>query len=149
MNQTRRKLIQSGTIAGIATLLGLPQILLAAWNEKAFISKSKDEALTALVGTTESAEGDITIKAPEIAENGAVVPITVTSNIPNTESISIIVVNNPQPLVASFDLMGSEPFVSTRVKMAKTSQVMALVKSEGKLYSSVVDVKVTIGGCGG
>ncbi len=149
MNRTRRKLLQQGVITSLIALVGVPKIILAAWPEKAFTSKSKDDVMNALVGTTETAEGDITIKSPSIAENGAVVPISVTSNIPNTESITIIVVNNPSPLVASFDLMGSEPFVSTRVKMAKTSPVLAVVKADGKLYSKTADVKVTIGGCGG
>lgn len=149
MNQSRRKLIQRGVVTSFVALLGLPQMILAAWPEKAFKAESMEDALNALEGTIESAEGDIIIKAPEIAENGAVVPITVTSNIANTESITIIVPNNPLPLVANFDVMGSEGFVSTRIKMAKTSQVVAVVKADGKLYSSSKDVKVTIGGCGG
>ena len=149
MEQSRRRVIQHGMTIGLVTALGIPTSILAAWPEKAFNAKSMEEALNALVGTTESAEGEISIKAPTIAENGAVVPVSVTSNIPNTETISIIVVNNPQPLVANFDLMGSDPFISTRIKMAKTSEVVALVKADGKLYKSSREVKVTIGGCGG
>ena len=149
MNKTRRKFVQQGVVAGIITSLSIPYSAIASWPDKAFKAKSVDEALNELLGSAESASGDITIKAPTIAENGAVVPISVTSNVANTESISIVVVNNPQPLVVNFDVMGSEPYVSTRIKMAKTSKVIALVESDGKLYSSSVEVKVTIGGCGG
>lgn len=149
MSITRRAVIKNAVVGGLATLAGLPKLLLAAWPEKAFKAKSMDDALNALLGTTESAAGDIVIKAPEIAENGAVVPISVTSKIANTESISIIVPDNPQPLVASFDLTDSEPYVSVRIKMAKTSHVVALVKSGGQLYKGSKEVKVTIGGCGG
>lgn len=149
MSITRRAVIKNAVVAGLVTMAGLPKLLLAAWPESAFKAKSMDDAMNALMGTTESAAGDIVIKAPEIAENGAVVPISVTSKIANTESISIIVPNNPQPLVASFDLADSEPFVSVRIKMAKTSNIVALVKSDGQLYKGTKEVKVTIGGCGG
>jgi len=92
----------------------------------------------------------VKIKAPDIAENGAVVPITVSSTLPDIESISIIAAKNPSPLAASFQLSSmSEGYVSTRIKMGKTSNVIAVVKSGGKLYSATQEVKVTIGGCGG
>ena len=149
MSLTRRTVIKNTVVAGLAAMVGVPKLLLAAWPENAFRAKSMEEALTALLGTTESEQGDIVIKAPEIAENGAVVPISVTSNIANTESISIIVPHNPQPLVASFDLRDSEPFVSVRIKMAKTSNIVALVKSGNQLFKGSKEVKVTIGGCGG
>jgi len=92
---------------------------------------------------------DIAITAPDIAENGAVVPIAVTSKIPNTQSISIVAEKNPFPLAATFDLSGgSEGYVSTRIKMGQTSNVHVVVKADGKLYTAVKEVKVTIGGCG-
>ena len=149
MNLVRRKVIQGGMMAGLATLVGVPKLLLAAWPKDAFKAKSMEDALAALMGTAEAQDGEIVIKAPEIAENGAVVPVSVTSNIANTESITIIVPNNPQPLAASFELMGGEPFVSVRIKMAKTSDVVAVVKSGGQVYQGRKEVKVTIGGCGG
>ena len=94
--------------------------------------------------------GKITLTAPEIAENGAIVPLEITSRIPNTESIYIFADKNPQPLVAEFDFTGAtEPFVSTRIKMGETSKVRAIVKAGGKFYATARDVKVTIGGCGG
>jgi sulfur-oxidizing protein SoxY len=141
------------SMVGVAVGAGLltPQAVLAAWPDSAFSSKKVDDALNALYGTSNhSASGDIKIKAPDIAENGAVVPITVSTNMSGVENISVMVEKNPQPLTSSFD-MGSDtlPFVSTRIKMGKTSDVIAVVKSGGKLMSANKTVKVTIGGCGG
>jgi len=103
-----------------------------------------------LFNETATDSSHVSIKAPDIAENGAVVPITVKTDIAGAESVSIIVLNNPNPLVASFDLTPSSGgLVSTRIKMGKTSDVTAVVKAGGKLYSATKEVKVTIGGCGG
>jgi sulfur-oxidizing protein SoxY len=93
--------------------------------------------------------GDIKIKAPDIAENGSVVPVTISTGLSNVESITILAESNGTPLVGSFDLSGAEAYVSTRIKMAKTGNVIAVVKSGGKMYSGKKEVKVTIGGCGG
>ena len=123
---------------------------MAAYPKTALQNEDAASAMTEALGMSDYAEsGDIKIKAPEIAENGAVVPVQVTSSISDIESISIIISNNPTPFVASFNLHGSEGFVSTRVKMAKTSDVLAIVKAGGKLHASKQEVKVTIGGCGG
>ena len=149
MNESRRTVMRQGLAVAAITSLGMPVQTLAAWPEKAFKAKSMDAALKALLGSVEATPGDIIIKTPSIAENGAVVPVSVTSNIANTESIAILAVNNPQPLVASFDLAESDAYVSTRIKMAKTSRLVALVKTDARLYSNTVEVKVTIGGCGG
>ena len=87
---------------------------------------------------------------PDIAENGALVPVTVTSSIPNTESIAILVDKNPNTLAANFTILpGMDPFISTRVKMGQTSDVYALVKADGRYYYAKKEIKVTIGGCGG
>ena len=92
----------------------------------------------------------ITISAPDIAENGAVVPITISTTLSNVENISVFVDKNPQPLAANFDLTSNvSGFVSTRIKMRETSDVIAIIKSGGKLYKANKTVKVTIGGCGG
>ena len=92
----------------------------------------------------------IDIKAPEIAENGAVVPVTVSTELPNVKSISIIVDNNPSPLTSSFEINQQlSPYVSTRVKMAQTSNITAIVASEKGYFSASRTIKVTIGGCGG
>jgi sulfur-oxidizing protein SoxY len=138
-----------GVAAG-AGLLAAQQIL-AAWNLAAFEAKDVPGALNALLGanTTEPSEA-IKIKAPDIAENGAVVPITVETTLADVESISIIASENPVPLVANFNLgKNASGFVSTRIKMGKTGDVVGVVKAGGKLYSAKKGVKVTIGGCGG
>lgn len=142
----------TGGMLGVAASAGLlaPRMVLAAWPKSAFDAKSIDDALSALLGGTSHAEsGDIKIKAPDIAENGAVVPITVSTGMA-AESISVLIAKNPSPLACSFALGSStQGFVSTRVKMGKTSDLIAIVKSGGKLHSAKKTVKVTIGGCGG
>lgn len=101
-------------------------------------------------GSGAAASGDIQVKAPDIAENGAVVPVEITSNIPGTSGIAILAEKNGFPLIADFKLMnGAEGYVSTRVKMGATSNVMAMVTAGGKTYKAHKEVKVTIGGCGG
>ena len=156
MNQNRRILLK-GTLAagaaGIAVSVGLltPKAVMAAWPKAAFEAKDVDSALTASLGSSSTSESNkIKLKAPDIAENGAVVPITVTSGIDGTEAISILGPNNAQPMTASFNLgSNTEGYVSTRIKMGKTSDVIAVVKAGGQLYSTKKQVKVTIGGCGG
>mgnify|MGYP001823535420 CR=1 FL=1 len=156
MNQNRRVLLK-GTLAagatGIAISAGLltPKAALAAWPKAAFDAKDSKAALEASMGSSSMTESaDIKLKAPDIAENGAVVPITVTSNIAGTEAISVVVAENATPLAATFNLgANTSGFVSTRIKMGKTSDVTAVVKAGGKLYSTSKNVKVTIGGCGG
>ncbi|MGI9302265.1 MAG: thiosulfate oxidation carrier protein SoxY [Gammaproteobacteria bacterium] len=137
--------------AGMATVAGLlsPRALWATRPTDVFETESFDDVLEALGG--EPAEsGEIKIRAPDIAENGAVVPVTVQTTLDKVEAISIVVENNPNPLAASFDLTGGAGgMVSTRIKMAETSPVVAVVKADGKLYSAAREVKVTIGGCGG
>jgi sulfur-oxidizing protein SoxY len=128
-----------------------PRLVLADWPEAAFGAKSVEDAFTALLGSGTSEESaDINIKAPDIAENGAVVPVTVESGIDGIESISIVAAGNATPLVASFLLgEGAVGFCSTRIKMGKTANVIAAVKAGDKIYSTAKEVKVTIGGCGG
>lgn len=149
----KRRTFLKGTLAGGAAVAGsalLSNNAFAEWPKAAFESKDVSSALSALLGSSDVTEsGDINIKAPDIAENGAVVPIQVTTSMV-PESISIIAENNPAPLVATFDFSGDAVgYVSTRIKMGKTSNVIAVVKSGGKLYSTKKEVKVTIGGCGG
>lgn len=157
MIDAKRRILLKGSLTagavGIAVGAGLltPRAVLAAWPEAAFGATSVDDALNELLGTnTHEADESIKIKAPDIAENGAVVPVTVESNAPSISSISIIAAGNQSPLIASFNL--GEPalgFVSTRIKMAKTADVIAVVKAGDKIMSSAKQVKVTIGGCGG
>lgn len=156
MNLVRRKLIKTATLLGAAvTTVGtgilVPQRVLGAYVKSAFDADNVDAALTAAMGSNQhSASDSIKLKAPDIAENGAVVPITVSSSLSNVSAISIVASGNASPLTSTYELSSaSEAFVSTRIKMAKTSDVLAVVKADGKLYSTNKEVKVTIGGCGG
>ena len=156
MNLQRRILLKS-TLAASATTMAIsaglltPKAVLAAWNPAAFNAKDVDAALTAAYGSTEKASSDkIKLKAPDVAENGASVTITVDSKLDKTEVISILVKNNAQPLTATFNLGAKTAgYVTTNIKMGKSSDVIAVVKANGKLYSTQQLVKVTIGGCGG
>lgn len=156
MNMKRRVFLK-GTVASgmvaVAVGAGLlnPRQVLAAWPKDAFEAKSVGDALKGIVGTDLAPASDaIKIEAPDIAENGAVVPVKVSADMGNVESISIIAEKNQTPLIASFTLGdGAEAFVSTRIKMGQTGNVIAVVKAGGNVYSARKEVKVTIGGCGG
>jgi len=156
MNLTRRNVLKTGGGAGLLALLAVagivrPQAARAAeWNQKAFEAKNIKDAFEALGAGSRIDTADIVMTAPEIAENGAVVPIAAASKLPGTESIAILIAKNPTALAASFDIpSGTEPSISTRVKLAETSEVHVLVKAQGKYYVTKKEIKVTIGGCGG
>ncbi|HHJ17529.1 MAG TPA: thiosulfate oxidation carrier protein SoxY [Gammaproteobacteria bacterium] len=156
MNMKRRTFLKGSVAAGaVSAAVGAglltPRMVLAAWPTAAFEAGSVDSALDALAGAHQLEGSDkISIRAPDIAENGAVVPVSVTTTIAGAESISILAEKNAAPLTASFNLgPNTEGYVSTRIKMGKTSSVIAVVKAGGKLYSTGKEVKVTIGGCGG
>ena len=157
MDGKRRKILKSG---GGLTLLSLVaaagwlrpgDALAAEWNQAAFEAKTLDDTLKALNGSTPAQSKDIAfVSTPDIAENGAVVPIGITSTLPKTESIAILVEKNPNMLAAVFDIPpGTDPAINTRIKMGQTSNVYALVKAEGKYYVTSKEIKVTLGGCGG
>jgi len=156
MNTGRREVLKSGGGLSLLALLGAagwltPEAAHADWNKAAFEAKTMDETLKAFGGTAPAQSKDIAfVSTPDIAENGAVVPIGVTSTLPKTERIAILVEKNPNMLAASFDLpAGTEPSVTTRVKMGQSSNVYALVKADGKFYVAQKEIKVTLGGCGG
>ena len=148
MNSLRRSTLQFA--AALSAGLLLPLRALAAWNKDAFGAKTAADALKGL-GVGASAESkDIVIDAPQIAENGAVVPIEITSNLTNTKSIVVVIEKNPFPLTAKFDFgEGALPYVKVNVKMGESSFVRVLAEAGGKFYSASKEVKVTIGGCGG
>ena len=155
MNALRRNVLKgaagAGTVA-VAVAAGLlkPTQAMAAWNAAAFDAKNVGDAMKGLGVSGPADSKDIAIKAPDIAENGAVVPVEVTSNIAGTTSIAIIAEKNGTPLVGNFTLSGgAQGFISTRIKMGQTSLVRAVVKAGGKSYTAAKEVKVTIGGCGG
>ena len=118
--------------------------------EAAFKADNLEAALD-VIGAKDAADSaDIKIKAPEIAENGAVVPVTVSSTIEGVTEIAILVPNNPAPMAAAFTLgENSVATASTRLKMGKTSDVVAIVKTADAVHMAKQEVKVTIGGCGG
>jgi sulfur-oxidizing protein SoxY len=153
-----RRLILKG--AGVLALVGLGVIsfdlpaALAAANDKypedAFKQKTEADAIKALYGKTAEASDKVKLDAPEIAENGAVVPVSVATTLADVTSISFLVSENPVVLVASYKIpAGTMPSVANRIKMAKTSNVIVVVEAGGKLYSTTKEVKVTVGGCGG
>ena len=157
MIDAKRRTLLKGSLGasavGVAVGAGLltPGAVLANWPKEAFAAKDTDAALNDLLGTDATESSDkVKIKAPDIAENGAVVPVTVESDISGAKSISIMAAGNSTPLIASFELgEDAVPFVSTRIKMAKTADVIAVVQTGEGLLSAAKPVKVTIGGCGG
>ncbi len=149
---TRRTMLsRSAEVAALLAGAGLlPQPAQAEWAKSAFEAKSAGDALKALAGATPTESKDVVLTAPDIAENGAVVPVGVTSAIPKTESIAILVEKNPNMLAAVFDIPpGTDPAVTTRIKMGQSSNVYALVKADGKYYVATKEIRVTLGGCGG
>ena len=153
-----RRMVLKG--AGVAALIGLgvipfdvPQAFAAAndkYPEDAFKQKNEADAIKALYGRTAEPSDKVKLDAPEIAENGGVVPMSVTTTLDKVSSISLFVAENPNALAASYKFPdGTIPAVANRLKMAKTSNVTAIVEADGKLYSATKEVKVTVGGCGG
>lgn len=157
MDSSRRQVLK-GTggmaVMGLAVAAGLfkPGSAWAqdGWNKAAFSTKSLNDTVKAMGGSSAMESKDIQINSPDIAENGAVVPFTISSKIPKTEQVALLVEKNPNALAASFNIpAGTEPWVNTRVKMGQTSNIIALVKADGKFYYTTKEVKVTLGGCGG
>ena len=153
-----RRLVLRG--AGSVALAGLGVVVLpapsvfAAANDKypedAFKQKDSKEAIRLLYGRTAEPSDKIKLDAPEIAENGAVVPISVSTSLADVTSIAFVVPENPNVLAAYYKIpQGTMPNVANRLKMAKTSNVTVIVESGGKLFSATKEVKVTVGGCGG
>ena len=151
---TRRLILKgAGSVALVGLGFGNVPALAAAndkYPEDAFKQKSDADAIKALYGKTAEASDKVKLDAPEIAENGAVVPIAVTTTLADVTSISFLVSENPNALAASYVIpAGTMPVIANRLKMAKTCNVIAIVESGGKLYSVTKEVKVTVGGCGG
>ncbi|MGB3289699.1 MAG: thiosulfate oxidation carrier protein SoxY [Burkholderiaceae bacterium] len=155
MNKQRRNVLKLGTVLSLAVTAGIlrPEQAWAVqqeWNKAAFGATKVDDVIKAFGGDQAAESDKITLVAPDIAENGAVVPVGVNSDLPNTTQISILVPKNPNALAAHFDLAADTlPEVATRIKMGGTSDVYALVKADGKFYTVHKEIKVTLGGCGG
>jgi sulfur-oxidizing protein SoxY len=156
MNPARRTVLRGAGSLGALSALVLAGVLkptavyAADWNKAAFEAKDTAGALKGIGAGSPADSKDLMLKVPDIAENGAVVPVDVTSNIPKTTSISILVEKNPSPLCAHFEFAnGAVADVSARLKMGQTSLVKAVAKADGKFYTAQKEVKVTVGGCGG
>jgi sulfur-oxidizing protein SoxY len=151
MNNSRRVALK--TTGAFATLVSLGIVTQtqahAAMDRAGFDIKTMADAVKALGGTAANSD-QVTVVAPDIAENGAVVPVGATSKIPNTTEIYLIVEKNPTPMAAGFKIpAGTAADVQTRLKMGQSSNVFAVVKADGKLFSAFKETKVTLGGCGG
>jgi sulfur-oxidizing protein SoxY len=153
-----RRIILKSAVAGGLVGLGFGSFPFPAfanadakdWPADAFKQKSEADALKSLYGKSAEASDKVNLDAPEIAENGAVVPIAITSTLPNVTGIAILVLENPFTLAAAYKIPeGTQAAAASRLKMAKTTKVVAVVESGGKLYSATKEVKVTVGGCGG
>jgi sulfur-oxidizing protein SoxY len=151
--QTRRDVLtRSATVAALLAGAGvLPARAQAAWEKAAFEGKSIDEVIKGL-GIAKPVESkDIVLTAPDIAENGAVVPIAASTALPGVKRIAFLVDKNPTTLAGVFDFTEAvETSVATRIKMAQTSNVLAVaILGDGKVLFAQKEVKVTLGGCGG
>lgn len=156
MNNRRKMLSRSAQVAAALAAAGwLPQVALAqqagAWNKAAFDAKSMDELMKALGSSAPAESKDVTLTAPDIAENGAVVPVAVATTLPGVKKLLLLVEKNPSLLSAAFDVTDSvEANFGTRVKMGQTSNVFAVaITADGKALFAQKEVKVTLGGCGG
>jgi sulfur-oxidizing protein SoxY len=152
VNSERRTLLRAAGMVGAVLVTGLlkPLAALAAWNKEAFGAKTPVDAMKGIGVADAAPSKEVVIEAPEIAENGAVVPIEISSTIAGTGSIAVLVDKNPFPLVGKFDFLdGALPYVKLNVKMGETSAVRAIAEAGGKHYVATKNIKVTIGGCGG
>jgi sulfur-oxidizing protein SoxY len=156
MNHSRRDALKAGSsLALYSALLAMGMVKpgdawAEAWNKGMFETKSVADALKALGASAPTMTSDVLITAPDIAENGAVVPVAAVSKLPKTQQIAYLIEKNPNTVTAVFDIPdGTLPEVQTRVKMGQTSNVMILVKADGRYYATQKEIKVTVGGCGG
>ena len=151
--QSRREILkQSATVAGLLAATGLfPRLASAAWNKAAFDAKSVADVANAYGAGAPVESKDVTLTGPDIAENGAVVPLAVATTLPNVKHVLLLVEKNPSALVAKFDVSDAvEPNFSTRAKMGQSSDVYAVaITADGKAHYAKKEVKVTLGGCGG
>jgi sulfur-oxidizing protein SoxY len=150
---TRREILKrSATVAGLLAATGLfPNYVLAAWNKSAFEAKNIPDAVKAYGASAPTESKDVTLTAPDIAENGAVVPMTVATTLPNVKQLLLLVEKNPSALVAKFDVTPAvDANFVTRAKMGQSSDVYAVaITTDGKAFYAKKEVKVTLGGCGG
>ena len=151
--QTRRAMLTHGaTLAGLLASAGLlPTRAQAAWTAAAFDSKTMTDAVKALGGSTPVESRDVTVTGPDIAENGAVVPVGCSTTLPGVKRLMLMVEKNPSVLASVFDVTDAvDASLTTRVKMGQSSNVFAVaMMADGKVLFAVKEIKVTLGGCGG
>jgi sulfur-oxidizing protein SoxY len=150
--QTRRDVLShSAKVAGLMAAAGLLPGLAHAWSKDAFDAKTLADAVKALGGGAPVASKDVTITGPDIAENGAVVPVGASTSLPGVKRLALMVEKNPNALAAVFDVTDAvEANIATRVKMGQSSNVFAVaMMADGKVLFAQKEIKVTLGGCGG
>jgi sulfur-oxidizing protein SoxY len=152
MLNRRDLLTHSARVAGLLASAGLlPLAAQAAYNPQAFEVKTMAELMKLLGGGAPAESKDVTVTAPDIAENGAVVPVTVATTLPGARRLLVLVEKNPSVMSAMFDVSDAvDANFATRVKMGQSSNVYAVaMMGDGKVLFAVKEVKVTLGGCGG
>ena len=156
MDEGRRVVLRGAGATGVlaaalaAGLLRPERVLAADWDKSAFRQKSAADALRSIGAQDAEKSGKVMLDVPEIAENGAVVPVEITSHVPGTTSIAVVIDKNPFPLTSRFSFEdGALPYVKLNVKMGQSSNIRAIAEANGKHYVAMKGVKVTIGGCGG
>jgi sulfur-oxidizing protein SoxY len=156
MNEGRRVILRSASATGAfvaalaAGLLKPERVLAATWDKSAFRQKDVADALKSINAESAVASKEVMLDVPEIAENGAVVPVEISSHVPGTTSIAVVIDKNPFPLTSRFSFMeGALPYVKLNVKMGQSSNIRVIAEAGGKHYVAMREVKVTIGGCGG
>lgn len=153
MNKDRRDFFRKGSMLGLfiaSSFYGTGGLLAAEWKANSFGAKSLTDTLKELGVDKYTISNEVSVDSAEIAENGAVVPVSISSALPNTDYMAILIEKNPNPLAAAFKIpSGTDAAVTTRVKMGSTSNVFAIVRADGKWFAASKEIKVTLGGCGG
>ena len=152
MHTRREMLARSAKVAGLLAAAGfLPMSALAAWPQAAFDAKTMAEAVKALGGGAPAESKEVTLTGPDIAENGAVVPVSCATTLPGVKRLLILVEKNPSLMCAMFEVSDAvEANINTRVKMGQSSNVFAVaMMNDGKVLYAGKEIKVTLGGCGG
>jgi sulfur-oxidizing protein SoxY len=156
MIRNRRQVLERGAVSGLGVALAALGLTASGrvWSqqfvESAFTAKSIPDAFKALGVAAPTESADVLITAPDIAENGAVVPVHIRSNLPRTQSIVLLVEKNPNSIAGGYEILeGMEPEIGMRIKMGQTSEIVAVVRADTRFYMARKEIKVTLGGCGG
>jgi sulfur-oxidizing protein SoxY len=152
MNTRREMMATSARVAATLAAAGwLPQAAHAAWNQGAFEAKTVGDAAKAFGGGAPVESKDVTVSGPDIAENGAVVPVGCATTLANVRQLMLLVEKNPNVLAAVFEVSPAvEASFATRVKMGQSSDVYAVaLTTDNKVFFAKKEIKVTLGGCGG